>query len=1827
MASEASLLAKLEQAELRFGLADDEKLAKLLDPALPNILGFLASSSAQVRSKVMAILSHLNKRLKGDTSIALPLRALSKQFLNPATVSFVGNFSLVYIEMGIGRVPASERGRIVSPLLVGASQRTAQQQETLLQLLIAALPSLPLPTTAAQIDESLPFLHGDERQADRKLVLAWLLDLLLYMPPLTRTLPAAENAPAAAAAAPPGLSPAAAKRICGKLSPEEVQGEMLAAKMAVLRLLGASRGSAERQSPPLFTAAETLPHLVVGSCDSNGDVSLLAEGLLRKLGKVDIDSASVIDALCALVLGELPGAAGTAGAGATDPQTQRRAASVAVRVKAIGYLSRSVAAASHFPATLQAVFHAIFGADSTPKLQEAGCQLAQWMAQHASAPLLEAAGAHLLMGLLRVLRGEATPTLRRDAKEAIAMRCACYGALALLCRRTPSLLRKDETLPVDLFRALADEDGGARTPLHEALSALADVHAQNGRRRALPARTVSSLRALLLSAATDSAPHARLAAMTWASKVFPADDAPSRYLGLLGVADERAEVKEAARKVLRGDEDGGDRGHGGTQHDGSADAAKGEADADATPLRVGERVLHTDSSGVARLATVLQAHTDDASAQYYTVCFDGAACDAERSTERSRLKRARIARPPLATLLSIVMRKSALGLSAEIEQTWVAPADSSAAAAAAWLHDAAALPEAALPETIRYLRDCLQREADALARAQQEASADTSMKDSSVEGRKAPASAKLALGARVNALFGADSEGGARTGRQLLSLLERSLRSAEASRELVGEATAALFALVSASETQHAARSGSLSGWPLAKPVADAVVWLQPLILTKPSLDDAAQRTLARIVGVSSAADASDAAADALIGVTAKLPTQDMACAAANELRRGLGAVLLTGYICSQQAKRLRDSGAVAAPEISRLHDAASAAVCALAALLSHRQPLIASAASSAIGVIGESAPLPLPEGEPEAVAGEDSAAVKDKEEKSVAMPPSQEKEQKTADTQQVETDGKKNGEGAQGAAERPPPADKAAIVRELKLLLPKEKTREAAVEAIGQILSGEPHATFRNSALEALFALASTKDIALHLKVGEALALAAVAEPAAVTDASGAAPNQATTAPPPLPQIKPPKDPAFSVDMPFAERQAAAEKAGVAEAGLRLMSFVLHRVLLQYAVDWAPLVRQAAAAWLLSILRKAQGAPELRDAAVHVQRVLVGLLADSQELTQELAAKGLSALFDSCDEATKSAILQQLVRGLQSTRAANAAASGGDMATYQELSEIAASAGQPQLVYKLMECATTSAVWNTRKGVAFALAEQSQDHLKEHLPKLVPTLYRYTFDPNPKVSVAMRQLWTSLVSDPKKVLDEHFGAVLQHMCDGLIDRLWRARESSSLALAELLPGRSLIQVRPQLVDLHVRLMRAMDDVKETVRNAAATAWRALCSTCLRLSDGAHVSEAAAAEVLALVLPVLLESGLGNATEEVRRLCTKQLLKLCQVAGAHLAPFTTRIVPYLLENLSGLEDPMLNYLQLQAANVGVSEQALEAARVKAVRDSDCFSALEQCLKVMDETRAEAILPQLSNLLVRGTGLPTRTATARFLMQLAQAQPILLRKHAMPLLRTLKQAILEERSGAARRAYASCAAAMARAAPPEPLGELLQGMLARYADGAGAEEEERLVIASLVRELQRSASDAMAKVLVDWLPMAFVGRHEPRWESERAVPGEKDEDGKLAAVWREAYDEAGGNAGAVTAHLPEVLALLRAFTDGVSWALRRAAAFALLEMSTLSNGALMKRPEQAEMRKLAEMLCDGRKMREREAVVPKLQAAFKLVAPAPSAAQPIASADM
>ena len=53
-------------------------------------------------------------------------------------------------------------------------------------------------------------------------------------------------------------------------------------------------------------------------------------------------------------------------------------------------------------------------------------------------------------------------------------------------------------------------------------------------------------------------------------------------------------------------------------------------------------------------------------------------------------------------------------------------------------------------------------------------------------------------------------------------------------------------------------------------------------------------------------------------------------------------------------------------------------------------------------------------------------------------------------------------------------------------------------------------------------------------------------------------------------------------------------------------------------------------------------------------------------------------------------------------------------------------------------------------------IAKQAGEQLAPVLHKIVPKLYRYQFDPNPKIQGAMSSIWTALVTDQKNTVSNY---------------------------------------------------------------------------------------------------------------------------------------------------------------------------------------------------------------------------------------------------------------------------------------------------------------------------------------------------------------------------------------------------------------------------------------------------------------------------------------
>ena len=131
----------------------------------------------------------------------------------------------------------------------------------------------------------------------------------------------------------------------------------------------------------------------------------------------------------------------------------------------------------------------------------------------------------------------------------------------------------------------------------------------------------------------------------------------------------------------------------------------------------------------------------------------------------------------------------------------------------------------------------------------------------------------------------------------------------------------------------------------------------------------------------------------------------------------------------------------------------------------------------------------------------------------------------------------------------------------------------------------------------------------------------------------------------------------------------------------------------------------------------------------------------------------------------------------------------------------------------------------------------QAGNVLKPYLHSLVPKLVRYQYDPDKNIQEAMGNIWWSLMADPKKTIDEFYNDIILDLLTQSGSRLWRSRDSSCLALSDLLQGRKFDQVGRYLEKVWITAFRAMDDIKESVWNAGDSLCRATTSLSLRLCD------------------------------------------------------------------------------------------------------------------------------------------------------------------------------------------------------------------------------------------------------------------------------------------------------------------------------------------------------------------------------------------------------
>ncbi|KAI9194392.1 hypothetical protein LWI28_005521 [Acer negundo] len=604
---------------------------------------------------------------------------------------------------------------------------------------------------------------------------------------------------------------------------------------------------------------------------------------------------------------------------------------------------------------------------------------------------------------------------------------------------------------------------------------------------------------------------------------------------------------------------------------------------------------------------------------------------------------------------------------------------------------------------------------------------------------------------------------------------------------------------------------------------------------------------------------------------------------------------------------------------------------------------------------------------------------------------------------------------------------------------------------------------------------------------------------------------------------------------------------------------------------------RCAGIVWLLSLTMYCGHHPTIQQMLPEIQEAFSHLLGEQNELTQELASQGMSIVYELGDVGMKQNLVDALVTTLtgsgkrkRATKlvedsevfqegAIGESLSGGKLSTYKELCSLANEMGQPDLIYKFMDLANYQASLNSKRGAAFGfskIAKQAGDALQPHLRLLIPRLVRYQYDPDKNVQDAMAHIWKSLVADPKRTIDEHLDLIFDDLLVQSGSRLWRTREASCLALADIIQGRKFVQVGKHLRQTWTVAFRAMDDIKETVRVAGDKLCRSITSLTIRLCDIKLTEVSDASQAMDIVLPFLLSEGILSKVDSICKASIGVVMKLVKGAGIAIRAHLSDLVCCMLESLSSLEDQGLNYVELHAANVGIQTEKLENLRVSIAKGSPMWDTLDLCINVVDTESLDLLVHRLARLVRSGVGLNTRVGVASFIGLLVQKVCMDIKPFTSMLLRLLFPVVNEEKSAVVKRAFASACASVLKYAAPTQAQKLIEETAALHTGDKNAQ----ISCAILLKSYSSMASDVLSGYHAVIVPVIFISRF--------------DDDKYVSGLFEELWEEnTSGDRVTLQLYLGETVSLIYESITSSSWSSKRRSAEAICKLAEVLGESL------------------------------------------------------
>ena len=721
-------------------------------------------------------------------------------------------------------------------------------------------------------------------------------------------------------------------------------------------------------------------------------------------------------------------------------------------------------------------------------------------------------------------------------------------------------------------------------------------------------------------------------------------------------------------------------------------------------------------------------------------------------------------------------------------------------------------------------------------------------------------------------------------------------------------------------------------------------------------------------------------------------------------------------------------------------------------------------------------------------------------------------------------------------------------------MLADAKKENEAAVSAVGRLLSflyADNNKELVEQTLDKVYALHEIKKPEFHFALGEALAVAA----------AGFRSESTITG--------------FDVD-------AEMPGWGYHEA---FLTTILSKVI-EDCKTTKPTLKKAAGIWLLCIVQYCGDEAPVKIKLRDCQAAFGRLLNDRDEIVQETGSRGLSLVFEKGDKALQDDLVRDLVQSFTGTNAkmsgnvsedtqlfepgALPTENGQSVSTYKDIVSLATEMGDPSLVYRFMNLASSNAIWTSRAafgrfGLGSVLADST--YLTEN-KKFYPKLYRYRFDPNPNVQRSMDEIWKALVKDTNAVLNENFDVIMEDLLKSIVlGKEWRAREASCAAIADLVQGRDIALYEKYLNEIWKVAFKVLDDMKETVRVAAMKLCRTLTSMLIRNLEVGEGTTKRATTMLNQAMPFLLQQMESGGAKEVQQYAIATLLEIVKKSPPRsLQPFAPVILETLVVSLSSLEHESINYLHLNADKYGLTAEKLDKMRVSSVNASPITEAIDKCLEsltvapsmeaapedamdgIEQMSPVENAMRRLENAFKSAIGLPSKVGLSRVIVTLVVRHPTMFRPYADSFARLNRKNILDRNATISVSFSMSLAYLMRLASDKEVLET------SRYAQRLYFESQElshRSIAGEIVQAISKASNDVFMRFATTFLPFAFIGRNDTNDEvKERFDP-----------TWK---DNVGGSR-ALILYLQETTELISANIKSPLWPIKHACCFAVADL--------------------------------------------------------------